>query len=173
MELPTEDNHLYFDDQRIYAKDLGHVFWFMIRATDKDTFLSKGLELGLLQYTEPEQPEVLDEEGNIVREYVPASGDVVSVRGVTVTHIGYYATTKGEYDLEGNVLVEPVYDSRWHVNLWINPNVVKDQSWVEWAKEWSSLGTPSDPMKEEESVLYEGIELIDPATVSSPSNQLL
>ncbi len=61
----------------------------------------------------PNTPEVLDEEGNVVREYVPASGDVVAVRGVTVRISVTTPLRKGEYDLEGNVLVEPVYDSRW------------------------------------------------------------
>jgi len=168
--LPTT---LQIGDDRIYASFNGGVYWFMIRAINRDTFISKALELGLMVYTNPNQDAILDEEGNVIQEAVEASGDIIPARNITITEIGKMVLTKGQYDDDFNEIVAPTYDERWHVNVWVPSELADQLDLMAWAVEWTRNGVVSDPVKEEESVLYEGIELIDPATVSSPSNQLL
>ena len=40
----------------------------MVRALDEATFDAVGLQVGLLRYENPAQPETLDEDGNVVTE---------------------------------------------------------------------------------------------------------
>lgn len=168
--LPTT---LQIGDDRIYASLNGGTYWFMLRATDRETFVSKALDVGLMVYTNPAQDAVLDEEGNVIKEAVPASGDIVPNRNITITEIGRYVLTPAQYDDEGNETVAATFDDRWHVNVWV-PSMVADQIGViEWAVEWSRNGVTSDPVKTEESITYQGIEMIDPLTVGSPHNVIL
>ena len=60
----------------------------MVRAVDEATFDAVGLQVGLLRYENPAQPETLDEDGNVVTEAVEASGAIVPSAGNTVTRIG-------------------------------------------------------------------------------------
>ena len=47
------------------------------------------LQVGLLRYENPAQPETLDEDGNVVTEALEASGALVPSAGNTVTRMGH------------------------------------------------------------------------------------
>jgi hypothetical protein len=161
------------EEPRLYVSIEGGRLWAMVRATDQATFDQKALEVGLKVYTNPAQDEVLDEEGNVVTPAVPASGPLIPAPGVTITEIGPLVLTPGTYAEDGTEITPPVMDNRYHVNFWLSPAIVERGLWMQWALDWTENGQPGTPNHAEESVVYEGIELIDPLTVSSPSNVLL
>ena len=161
------------DEPRLYVSIEGGRLWAMVRATDQATFDQKALEVGLKVYTNPAQDEVLDEEGNVVTPAVPASGPLIPAPGATITEIGPLVLTPGTYAEDGTEITPPVMDNRYHVNFWLAPRLVERGLWMQWALAWTNNGQPGTPNHVEESVVYDGIELIDPLTVSSPSNVLL
>lgn len=169
----TDPQGTYVGDTRVYVAIEGGRLWAMIRATDEDTFNTQALAVGLKVYTNPAQGEVLDDEGNVVTPAVSASGPLIPAPGVTITEMGPYALVPAVLDADGNEMTPPVMDSRYHVNAWLSPAVVERNNWYQWALAWTTNGQPGAPNRTEESVVYEGIELIDPLTVSSPSNTLL
>ena len=174
----TDENgrlHVVIDevDTPVYARLLGGVLYCMVRAVDEATFNAVGLEVGLLSYENPAQPEVLDEEGNVVTEAVEASGAIVPSAGNTVTRLGPHIVTPGTYDDEGNVITPPVIDNRYHVNFWLGASVAARNTWEPWILEWMASDLEGTPNKDESSLAMNGIELIDPLTVVSPSNVLL
>lgn len=161
------------EEPRLYVSIEGGRLWAMVRATDEATFNTQALAVGLKVYTNPAQPEVLDEEGNVITPAVEASGPLISAPGVTITEIGPHTLVPATYDEEGNEVTPAVVDSRYHVNFWMAPWLVERNTWEQWALTWTQNGQPGTPNHAEESVVYEGIELIDPLTVTSPSNVLL
>jgi hypothetical protein len=171
MNDPVE--HLIIDGVRIYAvMDRGSL-WCMIRATDKATFDAQALAVKLKVYTDPAQDEVLDEAGNVVTAAVPASGPVISAPDVTITEIGSHVLTAGVYDADNNETTAPVLDTRHHANFWLGPATVARGEWVQWATLWTHDGAAIVANAQEDGTAMQGIELIDPATVASPSNRLL
>lgn len=71
-------NHLEVDDTRVYVSIQGGRLHAMVRATDKDTFDEKALEVGLKVHTNPAQPAVIDPETEeVITPAVPASGPLV------------------------------------------------------------------------------------------------
>src|SRR6056300_639640 len=86
----------------VYAKLSGGILHCMVRANDEATFDAVGLQVGLLQYENPAQDAVLDEEGNEVTPAVPASGAIIPVSRATVTRIGPHVITPAVLDDEGN-----------------------------------------------------------------------
>jgi len=79
----------------------------------------------------------------------------------------------GTYDEDGNEITSPTLDTRWHSNFWLGPHLVERGLWKQWALAWTANGQAGTPNNAEESVVYEGIELIDPVTVTSPANRML
>jgi hypothetical protein len=146
----------------------------MVRATDQATFDQKALEVGLKVYTNPAIPAVTDPEtGEVITPAVPASGPLVPAPGVTITEMGPHTLVPAVYDEDGNEVSPATVDPRYHVNAWLAPWLVERGLWEQWALTWTQNGQPGTPNHAEESVVYEGIELIDPLTVTSPSNVLL
>lgn len=169
----TDPQGTYVGDTRVYVAIEGGRLWAMIRATDEDTFTTQALAVGLKVYTNPAQPAVIDEDGTVITPAVPASGPLIPAPGVTITEMGPYVLTPAVLDADGNVVTPAVMDNRYHVNFWLAPAVVERNNWYQWALAWTTNGQPGTPNHTEESVVYEGIELIDPLTVSSPSNVML
>jgi len=148
--------------------------WAMIRATDKATFDAQALAVGLKVHKHPAQPEVIDPETQeVIREAVPASGPLVPAPGVTIAELGPHVITPGEYDDEGNETKAPVMDTRHHVNFWLSAQLVEAGLWTQWAATWSVYGAQAEANKQEVALEYQGVELIDPLTIDSPSNRLL
>lgn len=163
----------FIDDTRVYITIEGGRLWAMVRAMDKATFDAKALEVGLKVHTNPAQPEVLDEEGNVLSPAVEASGPLIPAPGVTITEMGSHVLTLGTYDEDGNEVTPPVLDNRYHVNFWLAHSLVERGLWKQWALAWTANGQPGAPNHTEESVAFQGIELIDPQTVTSPANRML
>lgn len=148
---------------------------FMVRAADRATFDAVAKSVGLLVHQSPGAPAVTDPEtGETIREAVEPSGPLVPARGVTIARLGPMVLVPGEYDEEGNEITPPTLDERYHVNFWLPPRVVEGNEWQTWATAWTQNGEPvADTNKNESALIMNGIELIDPATVTSPSNVLL
>lgn len=169
-----EQQHLTVDGVRVYATLEGNRLACMVRATDQATFNAQALVVGLKVYQNPAQPAVVDPEtGEVLTPAVEASGPLIAAPGTTLTELGPITLVAGTYDEEGNELTPPVVDTRWHVNFWLAPWLVDRGLWKAWGVAWTLNGQPVDPNNTEEAVVYQGIELIDPLTVTSPSNILL
>ena len=174
MNYTDETGRLYVDDTPVYAKLSGGVLHCMIRCTDEATFEAVGLQVGLLRYENPAQDAVVDPEtGEEITPAVPASGAVIPTQGNTVTRIGSHVITPATYDEEGNEVTPAVMDDRFHVNFWLSPEATKRGEWESWIVQWMSNGTLAQQNKSEVALKYQGVELIDPLTVGTPSNVLL
>src|SRR6056297_961284 len=163
----------FIDDTRVYVTLEGGRLWAMVRATDKATFDQKALEVGLKVYTNPAQPEVLDEEGNVLFPAVEASGPLIPAPGVTIAEMGPHVLVPGTYDEEGKELTAPVLDNRYHANFWLAPSLVERGLWKQWALGWSQHGHAVAPNNKEDAIEFQGVELIDPLTVNNPANRML
>ena len=174
IERPTKQHHKV-DGVRAYVRLDGGLLSCMIRAADKATFDKQALAVGLKVYQNPAIPAEFDEEtGEIIIPAVEASGPLIPAPGTTITEIGPVTLTPGAYDEKGNEQTPPVMDKRFHANFWLAPWLVERGLWKQWAVAWGQNGQKTvAPNKAEDAVSYNGIELIDPITVSSPSNVLL
>ena len=153
----------------VFAEVKGGILHCMVRATDEDTFNAVGLQVGLLAHENPAQDAVVDEDGNVVQEAVAPSGAIVPAKGNTVTRIGPHVITPAVLDEDGNELVPAVVDSRFHANFWIPAS----SEWEELIVEWANHGTAGASNGSESAVSHQGIELIDPLSVTTPHNVLL
>ena len=169
-----EQKHLEVEGVRVYAALSGGVLACMVRATDKATFDAQALAVGLKVYTNPAIPAVTDPETEeVITPAVEASGALVPAKGITITEMGPLVLTPAVLDAEGTVVTLAVLDTRYHANFWLGPAAVARGEWEGWGVLWSIHGADATPNNLEEGVEYGGIELIDPMTVSSPSNILL
>lgn len=172
--MNTEPQHLEIDGTRVYATLEGGRLWAMIRATDKATFDQKALEVGLKVHSIPAVPAIIDPvTEEVLFPAEPASGPLIPASGVTITEMGPHVLVPGTYDADGTELTPPVLDNRYHVNFWLGPHLVDRGNWKQWALAWTMNGQAGTPNTAEESVVYSGIELIDPITVTSPANRML
>lgn len=152
MNHTDETGRLYVDDTAVYAKISGGVLHVMTRAVDEDTFNQVALQVGLV---------------------VDSNGVLMPADGITITHIGPYVITPGTYDDEGVEITPPVLDNRFHVNFWLSPEATKRGEWEAWIVQWMLNGTLAEQNKSEVALKYQGIELIDPVSIQTPSNVLL
>lgn len=141
------------DQAPAFVRLSGGVLHALVRASSEEVFETMALAVGLMETTE---------EGN----NVPAPG-------VTIHVMGRHVITPGTYDAEGNELTAPVYDDRCHANFWLSPEVVARGNWVGFCQQWSDNGVTAAANKSEVGKNHQGIDLIDPTTVTSPSNVLL
>jgi len=153
----------------VFAEVKGGILHCMVRATDEDTFNAVGLQVGLLAHENPAQDAVVDEDGNVVQEAVAPSGAIVPAKGNTVTRIGPHVITPAVLDEDGNEVTPAVMDSRFHANFWIPAS----SEWEELIVEWANHGTAGASNGSESAVSHQGIELIDPLSVTTPHNVLL
>jgi hypothetical protein len=163
-----ENGDVFVGDTRVFATISGGYLSCMIRAKDKATFEAAGLQVGLMTHENPAQPEVLDEEGNVLRAATEASGAIIPTGGNTVTQMGGYVTAPGVFNGEAEV-TPPVIDTRWHVNFWIPV----DSAWEDWIMQWMDNGVPVQANKNENALKHQDIEVIDPKTVATRGNVLL
>lgn len=161
------------NDEPVYATLSGGRLSALVRATDEATFDTVGLQVGLLRYQNPAQDAVVDEEGNVITEAVPASGAIIPTQGNTVVRLGPHVITPATYDDEGNELTPAVMDDRYHVNFTLGPEATARGEWITWIEQWMANGTLADQNKSEVALEYQGVEVIDPASIQSPSNVLL
>ena len=79
--------------------------------------------------------------------------------------------TPGTYDEDGNELTAPTFDSRYHANILLGPGIVARGTWKTPLLNYHFHGTLVG-QKNADEVAYEmdGVELIDPDSISTPSN---
>jgi hypothetical protein len=171
--MSDSTEHLIMDSVRIYGvMDRGNL-WLMSRSTDKETFDAFAVDAGLKFYTNPSQAEVLDEDGEVERQAVAASGPLKIYPDVTIAEPISHVLKAGVYDAEGNETTAPVMDNRYHVNIWIGPKMLSRNAWMRWATLWTHYGDAIVANAGEDGTAMSGVELIDPATVAQPANLLL
>lgn len=135
----------------------GGVLHAAIRTSDQATYQALALQAGVLSQ---------EEETDNLRD----------APGVTTHEIGPLILETAEFDLEGNVIKAARMDERWHVNFWLAPWLVERGAWEGWALQWSIAGREllaAEVNKLEQGAVLDFIELIDPDTLTSPSNVLL
>lgn len=148
--------------------------WAMVRAPSREVFDDRAKTVGLLVPKEPGSPEQIDPDtGEVIKEEIPPSEELVPSPGVTITRIGSYTLVPGEYDSNGNELKAPQVDNRYHVNFWLHPTAIKLNRWQQWALAWTINGQEVPANNKEQAVQLNEIELIDPDTVNNPENRLL
>jgi len=169
-----EVEHLEVDGVRVYAAmDRGNL-WCMVRTPDKEIFDAQALAVGLKVYMNPARPAVLDPETQeVITPAVEASGSLIPAHGVTITEIGDLVLVSAVIDDESNIITPAVTDERYHANFWLNADLVKLGGWKQWAVAWTINGQPVNQNHKEQGMAFQGIELIDPTTVTSPSNRML
>lgn len=161
-------------DTRVFVALNGGVLSCMVRATNKEVFDAQCIPAGLKVYTNPSQPAVIDPETEeVITPAVEANGPLIPAPGVTISEFGPLTLVPAVLDEDDNVVTPAVVDNRYHANFWLSPELVQKGNWEQWALSWSAYGTEIQPNNNEEGVMRAGIELIDPDTVSSPSNVLL
>ena len=151
--IDNETGHLLVDGVRVYAALDRGLLHGMVRATNRETFVQNALTVGLM---------VLDADENAIPH-----------QNVTITEMGPLVLTPAVLDEDMEVLTPAVVDNRFHANFWLNQYATDAGDWEAFALSWTANGSPAAVNANEEGVAYNGIELIDPATVSSPSNVLL
>lgn len=162
------------NDVDVFVSMEGGRLGAMVRCPDEATFDAQALAVGLMEYSNPGAPAVTDDEGNIVTSAVEPSGPLKPVRHVTIAKIGALTLTPGTYDDEGNEVTPPTYDNRFHANFWLGADVVDRGLWKQWAIAWTLNGQDVAQVNADEvAKVLNNIELIDPATVRSPSNTTL
>ena len=155
----------------VFAQVKGGTLHCMVRATDKDTFDAMAISVGLLVRENPGIPEMVDADGNVIRPAEPASGDYVPAPGATITKIGPHVITPAVVDDEGNVTTPAVMDERYHANFWLP--ATQGGAWEALCVQWMSNGSDGQSNAAEAGKVYQGIELIDPLSISTPANVLL
>ena len=143
--IEQREDGLYVDGVKVFVRLSAGMLHCMVRAVDEKTFWVQAQAVMLVE-DDPDR-------------------GLVARKGITVQPLGPLYDTSGETP----VLV----DSRFHANFWLGPDWVERGDWAEWAWAWSVLGSDADANKDETAKAYNGIELIDPATVSTPVNVLL
>jgi hypothetical protein len=172
--IEEQQQDVMVDGVKVYVALQGGRLHAMVRAVDQATFDQQALAVGLKVYTNSAQPAVIDPETEeVITPAVEASGPLIAAKGVTITEMGAHVLQQGTYDEEGNELTAPVLDNRYHVNFWLSPDVVERGQWQQWATAWTQNGMPAAANNQEAAIEFQGIELIDPMTVTSPSNVLL
>ena len=148
-----EDGSVWVDGVRCYFAIENGVLRAMIRAESKMTFDGAALSVGL--------------------RYLNDEGETVTPRSVTISEVVPYVITPATYDTEGNELTPAVVDNRYHGNFWIDLARADELLWQQWGSLWTINGQLAAANANEVAYEYNGVELIDPMTVSSPSNVLL
>lgn len=155
------------DGTQAYVSIIDGMLHANIRATDRETFRAQAQAVGLMV-------EQQDDEGNTVLrvhrnvDLTEEQPDLADPRSAPMPRI---VLDPGEMDGDGNYTVQPTFDSRYHANFRLNRYATEAGAWHSWAKAWTLSGTQATPNAAEQSMELQGIELIDPDSISSPSNR--
>lgn len=155
VEIETKDTGTPVET---FSRVDGGRLFFMIRCTDKATWQAAGVQFKLL------------EQGR----------DKVSkpARGISVAEIGAVQIVPPVMDKKGNIVTPAVVDSRYHVNVLVDPSVlarVDPDGYERWKLTATAFmsGTDAPANNLEVSKRLQGVELIDPTTVATPANVFL
>lgn len=143
----------------------------VVRATDEATF-EAAARWAELKYevmetvTDPETGETTEQ----------GTGEWATAKGVHINHLGPVVITPGTYGEDGTELTAPVMDNRHHVNIRLTDPALSrvDEygviKWEKWAMAWSLGGEVDMEINANEvGKVMQGVSLIDPDTIASPS----
>ena len=143
----------------------------VVRATDEATF-EAAARWAELKYEVTETVTDL-ETGETATQ---GTGEWATAKGVHINHLGPAVITPGTYDEDGTELPAPVMDNRHHVNIRLTDpalsrvddyGVIK---WEKWAMAWSFGGEDDTQINAQEvGKVMQGVSLIDPDTIASPT----
>ena len=155
----------------VLVRFAGGILDAVVRATDAETF-EAAARWAELKYevtettTDPETGE----------QTVLGTGEWLTAAGVNISPLGSVMLTAGVYDAEGVEITPPTFDTRYHVNIrLIDPALSRTDEygvlkWEKWSMAWT-LGGDDDLETNAAEVgkVMQGVSLIDPDTISSPS----
>ena len=155
----------------VLANFSGGILDAVVRATDEATF-EAAARWAELKYevtetvTDPDTGETTEQ----------GAGEWATAKGVHINPLGPVVITPGTYDEDGTELTAPVVDTRHHVNIRLTDPALSrvDEygvlKWEKWAMAWS-LGGADDTQVNADEVgkVMQGVSLIDPDTIASPS----
>ena len=164
--LGTEENPIL-----VLVRYSGGMLDAVVRATDEATF-EAAARWAELKYevtetvTDPETGETTEQ----------GTGEWATAKGVHINHLGPVVITPGTYGEDGVELTASVMDNRHHVNIRLTDPALSrvDEygvlKWEKWAMAWS-LGGADDTQVNANEVgkVMQGVSLIDPDTIASPT----
>ncbi|TKZ21171.1 hypothetical protein FAP39_07015 [Shimia litoralis] len=136
-------------DISVFVHEQGAMVEAMLRAPNQTTFDTAAQQIGLL---------------------VQADGQWVPAPGIDIFRIGKITKTPAQYDVNGIEIAAAVFFPEYHVNLKLGHSAVAKGLWKKWAISWSQAGTVETSHNTETGKSLNGITLIDPSSVSSPSS---
>ena len=146
-----------------FVTDTGNFIDAMLRADTEAAWIEAAISAEILEYVE--RPK-----GTVLR---PVKGNNVDV-------IGPVVITPGEYDEEGNELVAPIVDNRYHVNLRVAEpalSKVNDAGYPKWKETvlaWMNFGVDdTEANKNEVGKKLSAVTLMDPTTIQTPNQRWL
>jgi len=153
----------------------GGVLDAVVRATDEATF-EAAARWAELKYEITET--ITDTETG--ETTIQGTDEWAIAKGVDLDHLGPMVITPGTYDADGNELTAPVMDTRHHVNIRLTDPAlsrVDDYGvlkWEKWSMAWSLGGADDKQINAGEvGKVMQGVSLIDPDSISSPSRVFL
>lgn len=164
--LGTEENPIL-----VLVRYSGGMLDAVVRATDEATF-EAAARWAELKYevmetvTDPETGETTEQ----------GTAEWATAKGVSISDVSFVVVTPGTYAEDGTELTAPIFDERFHANIRVTDPALSrvDEhgvlKWEKWAMAWS-LGGEVDMQINANEVgkVMQGVSLIDPDTIASPS----
>lgn len=155
----------------VFVRYSGGMIDAVVRATDEATF-EAAARWAELRYELTET--VTDEETG--ETTTQGTGEWATSKGVYISPLGPVVITPGVYTEDGTETTAPVLDTRYHVNVRLaSPAVdaVDDYGvlkWEKWAMAWTAGGVDDTQINANEvGKVLQGVSLIDPETINTPS----
>lgn len=146
-----------------------------IRCPSREVFEQVAISVGMRYEV---MQDVTDEETGEVTKV--GTGEYRYARGIDVDHVGPIVITPGTYAEDGTEITPPVIDTRHHVNFRMtepastNTDADGNILWHQWALAWSATGQDDTQINaEEQAKVLNGVALIDPSSIRSPSRVFL
>lgn len=158
------------NEVEINASQRGGFVEVHLRAVDRYRLVNGALSQNLL-YRDP----IIERDPETGEEVVVGYEDEIKQSpGVNLEHIGPIVLQPAVKDSDGNEITPAVMDHRHHANLRLAEPLLSKVGpdgyllWLRTSLLWMKYGVPVEPNKAEISRELNGIEMIDPDSVSSP-----
>lgn len=140
----------------------------LLRADTEEVWTAAAISAEILEYATARKAD-----GSTETFLRPVKGNNIGVLGPVII-------TPGEYDEEGNELVAPVMDNRYHVNLRVAEpalSKVNDGGYPKWKETvlaWMNFGVDDTTSnKNEVGKKLSAVTLIDPTSIQTPAQKWL
>lgn len=144
----------------------GQTVEFLTRAASAEVTEALARQVGLYIEGRVTDPETGEKVG---------TGEWSLAPGVEMSRVGAITLTPAVLDESGEVVTPAVMDDRDHVNWRLYPpastnvDLEGNVRWHSWALMWSTQGTAETPNTSEDAVALNGIALIDPDSITTPT----